>query len=87
MITSVSAMKKLARGALIRSEPAEGLKIRGVKCKCGGHNLASSFVIGLSDLPKFGGANAPSCPNGFDGPADHNVAKICQNWYLQISYN
>jgi hypothetical protein len=69
-------MKKLARGALFRSEPAEGLKIRGVKCKCGGHNLASSFVIGLSDLPKFGGANA-----------DHNVAKICQNWYLQISYN
>jgi hypothetical protein len=34
----------------------EGLKIRGCQYLCGGHNLPLLVEIGLTDLPKSGGA-------------------------------
>ena len=38
--------------------PSEGLKIRGVPVLFGWHNLPPLVEIGLTDLPKFGGAMA-----------------------------
>ena len=47
--------------------PSEGLKIRGVPVLFGGHNLPPLAEIGLTDLPKSGGAMAPPTPPGTTG--------------------
>ena len=39
--------------------PSEGLKIRGGPVVLGGDNVAPLVEIGLTDLPKTGGAKAP----------------------------
>ena len=44
--------------------PLEGIKIRRVPVLFGGHNLSPLVEIGLTDLPKSGGAMAPPAPPG-----------------------
>ena len=50
----------------INTGPSEGLKIRGCQL-FGGHNLPPLVEIGLTDLPKIGGAMAPPAPPGTTG--------------------
>jgi hypothetical protein len=44
-----------------------GSENSGVPVLFGGHNLPPLVEIGLTDLPKFGGAMAPPAPPGTTG--------------------
>ena len=56
----IKKIKSLNR-AVARSENL------GVPVLFGGHNLPPLVEIGLTDLPKFGGAMAPPAPPGTTG--------------------
>ena len=52
---------------LLRFRAVGGSENSGVPVLFGGHNLPPLVEIGLTDLPKFGGAMAPPAPPGTTG--------------------
>ena len=66
-----------------------GSENSGVPVLYGGHNLPPLVEIGLTDLPKFGGAMAPPAPPGMTGLQLYTdilrLSDWCHNMYL-ITY-
>ena len=71
---AVQFIKNIAGPVYFRA--VGGSENSGVPVLYGGHNLPPLVEIGLTDLPKFGGAMAPPAPPGTTGLRTYRLKMI-----------